>query len=98
MADKDIHNITCSPHYQQLNGLAKQYVQLVNSLLHQAKELGENVHFLLILYRISHLAMACIPYGIAMCQTSRSDLLMTPAARIQVGAATKLQVNSLTLK
>ena len=42
MEEYGVNHITSSPHYQQSNGLAENFVQIVKNLLYKAKEKGKD--------------------------------------------------------
>ena len=50
-----VQHISTSPHHHQSNGLAEGYVRIVKSLLHKAKEEGEDPHVALSIYRATPL-------------------------------------------
>ena len=53
---KSVVHITSSPHYQQANGLAEKYVQVVKNLFKKAMEEGKSPFDALHVYRNTPLA------------------------------------------
>ena len=51
MQEYNVNYITSSPHYPQLNGLTEKFVQIVKNLFHKAKEEGEGLFKILMIYR-----------------------------------------------
>ena len=86
MKEYQVNHITSSPHYPQSNGLAKKYVQIIKKLFHKAKEEGQDLHKCLMTYRntplSSHLQS---PMQILSSRTTRSTLLLSNAAKKQMG-------------
>ena len=50
MVQYSVNHITSSAHYQQSNGLAEKYVQIVKNLFHKAKEEGKDLYQCLMIY------------------------------------------------
>ena len=51
VTDYSVNQITSSPHYLQLNGLAEKYVQIVKNLFYKAQEEGTDLYKSLMIYR-----------------------------------------------
>ena len=81
-----VNNITSSPHYPQLNGLAEKYVQIVKNLFYKAQEEGTDICKSLMMYRNTPLSNKLqSPMQILQSQAVRTQLPMSNVARTQRG-------------
>ena len=79
------HN-TSSPYYQQTNGIAQKYVQIVKSLFYKSKEKGIDLFKGLVIYHNTPLSGSLqLPMQILQNRCTRSDLPLSNAARQQLG-------------
>ena len=86
MREYNVNHITNSPHYQQSNGLAEKYVQIVKNLFYEAKEEGKDMFKCLMVYHNTPLSSSLqSPMQILSSRSARSDLPMSDAARNQLG-------------
>ena len=86
MKEYNVNHVTSSPHYPQSNGLAEKYVQIVRNLFHKAKEEGQDLHKCLMMYRNTPLSSTLqSPMQKLSNRTTRSDLPLSTAARLQMG-------------
>ena len=86
MKEYNINHITSSPHYQQSNGLAQKYVQIVKNLFYKAKEEGKGLYKCLMVYCNTPLSNSLnSPMQILTSRSARSSLPMSYAARKQNG-------------
>ena len=56
MSHLGIMHITTSPHHHQSNGLAEGYVRIIKNLLSKAKEMGQDYHEVISVYRSTPLS------------------------------------------
>ena len=56
MAEWGVNHIKVSPHHHQANGLAEGYVRIIKQLLTKAKELGQDPHKAIAIYRTTPLS------------------------------------------
>ena len=81
-----VNHITSSPKSQQLNGLAKKYVQILTNLIYKAKEEGKYLLKSLMIYHNTPLSGSLQSLmQILQNRCTRSDLPMSNAARQQLG-------------
>ena len=86
--------ITSSPHYPQSNGLAEKYVQIVKSLFHKTKEVGQDLFKCLMIYHNTPLIGSLqSPMQILQSRSARSDLPMSNTARQQLGLQSEKLIN-----
>ena len=86
MKEYNVNHITSSPHYQQSNGLAEKYVQIVKNLYYKVKEEGKDLFKCLMVYHNTPLSNSlCSPMQILTNRSARSSLPMPYAARKQKG-------------
>ena len=86
MKEYNVNHVTSSPHYPQSNGLAEKYVQIVKNLFHKAKEEGKDLQKCLMMYRNTPLSSTLqSPMQMLSNRTTRSDLPLLTAARLQMG-------------
>ena len=71
MQSYSVNHITSSLHCQQSNGLAEKYVQIIESLLHKAKEEGKDFYKCLMIYLNTPLQVACSH----LCRSSKAGTL-----------------------
>ena len=84
MSEYNINHITSSPHYQQSNGLAEKYIQIVKN--YKAKEEGKDLYHSLMVYCNTPLSSSLqYPMQILASRSARSDLPMSNVARKQKG-------------
>ena len=82
MQEYSVNHITSSPHYQQSNGLAEKYVQIVKNLFHKAKEEGKDMFKCLMIYCNTPLSSNLqSPMELLQSRSARSDLPMSNVAR-----------------
>ena len=80
-----VNHITSSPHYQQSNGLAEKYVQIVKRLFYKAKEEGKDLFKCLMIHHNTLLSGSLQSLmQILQNRCARSDLPMSNAARQQL--------------
>ena len=91
-----MNHITSSAHYQQLNGLAEKYVQIVKNLIYKAQEEGTDLYKSLMIYRNILLSIKLqSPMQILQSGTARTQLPMSNMARTHQGLGSEqLRVNS----
>ena len=88
MKEYAVNHITSSPHYPQSNGLAEKFVQMVKNLFHKAKDEGTDIHKCLMIYHNTPLASTSkSPMQMLQQRSARSQLLLSNAARRQLGIA-----------
>ena len=86
MKEYNVNHITSYPHYQQSNGLAEKYVQIVKNLFYKDKEEGKDLYKCLMVYCNSPLSNSLSsPLQILTSRSARSSLPMSHAARKQKG-------------
>ena len=86
MKEYNINHITSSPHYQQSNGLAEKYVQIVKNLFYKAKEEGKDLYRCLMVYCNTPLSNSLSsPMQLLTNRSARSSLPMSHATRKQKG-------------
>ena len=86
MREYQVNHITSSLHYQQSNGLAEEYVQIVKNLFHKVKAEGQDLHKCLMVYRNTPLSSQLqSPMQILTSRTARSSLPLSKAASKQMG-------------
>ena len=95
MQSYNVNHITSSPHYQQSNGLAEKYVQIVKSLFYKAKEEGRDFYKYLMMYHNTPLTgIMKSPLQILQGRNARSDLPISNAARKQLGIQPEVVKNN----
>ena len=86
MQEYNMNHITSSPHYPQSNGLAENFVQIVENLFHKATEEGTDIFKVLMIYRNTPLSNNLqSPMQMLQSRTMRSQLPMSNVARQQLG-------------
>ena len=86
MIDYSVNHITSSAHYQQSNGLAVKYVQIVKNLFYKAQEEGTDLYKSLMIYSSTPLSNKLqSPMQILWSQTARTQLPMSNVARTEHG-------------
>ena len=81
-----VNHIESSPHYQQSNGIAEKYVEIVKSIFYKAKEEGKDLFKCLMIYLNTPLSGSLqSPMQILQNRCARSDLFLSYAARQQLG-------------
>ena len=86
MRQYQVNHITSLPHYLQLNGLAKKYVQIVKKLFYKVKEEGQDLHKCLMVYRNTLLSSQLqSPMQVLSIRPARSSLPLSNAAKKQMG-------------
>ena len=80
-----VNHITCSSHYLQSNGLAKNFVQILKNLFYMTKEEGKDLLKCLMIYCSTPLSSS-LQYSMQILQSTsaRSDLSMSNTARKQL--------------
>ena len=56
MKEYAVNHIISSPHYPQSNGLAENFVQIVNNIFYKAKDEGTDIHKCLMIYHNTPIA------------------------------------------
>ena len=85
MKEYNVNHITSSLHYPQSNGLVEKFVQIVKTLFHKAKEKGEDLFKILMIYCNTPLASNLqSPMQMLQSRTVRTQLPMSNAARRQL--------------
>ena len=86
MKEYAVNHITSSLHYPQSNGLAEKFVQIVKNLFNKVKDEGTDIHKCLMIYHNMPLASTSkSPMQMLQQRSTRSQLLMSNAARRQLG-------------
>ena len=86
LKSKSVVHITSSPHYQQANGLAEKYVQVVKNLFKKATEEGKSSFDALHIYRNTPLAKNKLsPMQVLSGRCPQNDLPMSDSARLKYG-------------
>ena len=88
MKEYAVNHITSSPHYSQPNRLAEKFVQIVKNLFHKVKDEGTDIQKCLMIYHNMPLASTSkSPMQMLQQRSARSQLLMSNAARKELGIA-----------
>ena len=96
---KSVVHITSSPHYQQANGLAEKYVQVVKNLFKKATEEGKSPFDALHIYRNTPLAKNKLsPMQILSGRCPRNDLPMSDSAKLKYGRPISIPTEVLRSK
>ena len=91
MQEYNVNHITSSPHYQQSNALAENFLQIVKNLFHKGREEGVDLFKTLMIYRNTLLASNLqSPMQMLQSRTVRSQLPMSNAVRHQLGMQTEM--------
>ena len=86
MKEYQVNHITSSPHYLQSNGMVEKYIQIVKNLFHKVKEVGQDLHKCLMVYRNTPLSSQLqSPMQILSSRATRSSLPLSNAVRKQMG-------------
>ena len=86
MQSMSVNHLTSSPHYPQSNGLAEQFVGIVKTLFHKAKEEGQYPYTALMVYRNTPLnGTLQSPMQILQGRQAHTDLPLSHAAKVQMG-------------
>ena len=86
MKEYIVNHITSPPHYQQSNGLAEKFGQIVKNLFHKAKEEGKDMSKCLMIYHNNPLSSSLqSPMQILQSRSAKSNLPMSNVARKQLG-------------
>ena len=89
-----VNHITSSLHYLQSNERAEKYAQIVKCLFNKTKEEGKDLYKCLMIYQNTPLTGSLLsPMQILQGRSARSDLLMSNAARKQLGIQSEVLRN-----